>query len=62
MHKNIEIIAAGKIAEFAKFAGGERRMSPDLICLIEQSELRMEDFGLCAGVECGGAEAERDAT
>ena len=29
LHKNVEIFAAGKIAEFARFAGGERRKSPD---------------------------------
>ena len=27
--KNVEIFAVGKIAEFARFAGGERRKSPD---------------------------------
>ena len=27
--KNAEIFAVGKIAEFAKFAGGKRRKSPD---------------------------------
>ena len=27
--KNVEIFAEGKIAEFARFAGGERRKSPD---------------------------------
>ena len=31
MHKNVEIFAIGKIAEFARFAGGERRKSPDLV-------------------------------
>ena len=29
LHKNVEIFAVGKIAEFARFAGGERRKSPD---------------------------------
>ena len=30
--KNAEILSVGKIAEFAKFAGGgERRKSPDLV-------------------------------
>ena len=29
--KNVEILSVGKIAEFAKFAGGERRKSPDLV-------------------------------
>ena len=27
--KNVEILSVGKIAEFAKFAGGKRRKSPD---------------------------------
>ena len=31
--KNAEILSVGKIAEFAKFAGGKRRKSPDLISL-----------------------------
>ena len=31
LHKNVEIFAVGKIAEFARFAGGERRKSPDLV-------------------------------
>ena len=33
-----EILSSGKIAEFAKFAGGKRRKSPDLISLYERSE------------------------
>ena len=32
--KNVEILSVGKIAEFAKFAGGKRRKSPDHYCLI----------------------------
>ena len=32
--KNAEILSVGKIAEFAKFAGGERRKSPDRFSLI----------------------------
>ena len=31
--KNVEILSVGKIAEFAKFAGGERQKSPDRFCL-----------------------------
>ena len=34
LHKNVEIFAVGKIAEFARFAGGERRKSPDRFSLI----------------------------
>ena len=37
--KNVEILSGGKIAEFAKFAGGKRRKSPDLISLYVRSEL-----------------------
>ena len=36
--KNVEILSVGKIAEFAKFAGGKRRKSPDLISFYERSE------------------------
>ena len=32
--KNVELFAVGKIAEFARFAGGERRKSPDRFSLI----------------------------
>ena len=32
--RNVEILSVGKIAEFAKFAGGERRKSPDRFSLI----------------------------
>ena len=32
--KNVEILSVGKIAEFAKFAGGKRRKSPDRFSLI----------------------------
>ena len=38
LHKNVEIFAVGKIAEFARFAGGERRKSPDCYSLTERSE------------------------
>ena len=31
--KNVEILSVGKIAEFAKFAGGKRRKSPDRFLL-----------------------------
>ena len=32
LHRNVEIFAVGKIAEFARFAGGERRKSPVRCC------------------------------
>ena len=38
LHKNVEIFAVGKIAEFARFTGGERRKSPDRYSLTERSE------------------------
>ena len=38
VHRNVEILAVGKIAEFARFAGGERRKSPDRFSLTERSE------------------------
>ena len=38
LHRNVEIFAVGKIAEFARFAGGERRKSPDRYSLTERSE------------------------
>ena len=34
LHKKVEIFAVGKIAEFARFAGGERRKSPDRFSFI----------------------------
>ena len=34
LHKNVEILAVGKIAEFARFAGGESRKSPVRFSLI----------------------------
>ena len=43
--KNAEILSVGKIAEFAKFAGGERRKSPDR-CLINRAERVMDGRGL----------------
>ena len=35
--KNAEILSVGKIAEFAKFAGGKRRKSPDH-CLFNRAK------------------------
>ena len=39
--KNAEILSVGKIAEFAKFAGGKRRKSPDR-CLFNRAERVMD--------------------
>ena len=41
--KNAEILSVGKIAEFAKFAGGKDESLQTAICLIERSELWMEE-------------------
>ena len=43
--KNVEILSVGKIAEFAKFAGGKRRKSPDR-CLLNRAERVMNGRGL----------------
>ena len=56
--KNIEILTVGKIAEFAKFAGGKRRKSPDLISLYERSELLGR--GHIESLRALGADADKD--
>ena len=56
--KNVEIFAVGKIAEFARFAGGERRKSPDLISLYERSELLGR--GHIESLRALGADADKD--
>ena len=56
--KNVEILSVGKIAEFAKFAGGKRRKSPDLISLYEQSELLGR--GPTESLRALGADADKD--
>ena len=43
--KNVEILSVGKIAEFAKFAGGGRLKSPDR-CLFNRAERIMDGRGL----------------
>ena len=43
--RNVEILSVGKIAEFAKFAGGKRRKSPDR-CLFNRAERVMDGRGL----------------
>ena len=43
--KNAEILFVGKIAEFAKFAGGKRRKFPDS-CLFNRAERVMNGRGL----------------
>ena len=62
LHKNVEIFAAGKIAEFARFAGGERRKSPDRFFFIYPGQRRgycwrVEDWR-SDGVQRSGTEAE----
>ena len=56
--KNAEILSVGKIAEFAKFAGGERRKSPDLISLYERSELLGR--GPIESLRALGADVDKD--
>ncbi len=56
--KNVEILSVGKIAEFAKFAGGKRRKSPDLISLYERSELLGR--GPIESLRALGADADKD--
>ena len=56
--KNVEILSSGKIAEFAKFAGGKRRKSPDLISLYERSELLGR--GPIESLRALGADADKD--
>ena len=56
--KNVEILSVGKIAEFAKFAGGERRKSPDLISLYERSDLLGR--GPIESLRALGADADKD--
>ena len=56
--KNVEILSVGKIAEFAKFAGGKRRKSPDLISLYERSESLGR--GPTESLRALGADADKD--
>ena len=56
--RNVEILSVGKIAEFAKFAGGKRRKSPDLINLYERSELLRR--GPIESLRALGADADKD--
>ena len=56
--KNVEILSVGKIAEFAKFAGGKRRKSPDLITLYERSELLEREP--IESLRALGADADKD--
>ena len=56
--KNVEILSVGKIAEFAKFAEGKRRKSPDLISLYERSDLLGR--GPIESLRALGADADKD--
>ena len=62
LHKNVEIFAVGKIAEFARFAGGERRKSPDRLPFIYPAKGGDIVDGKRIGVlmECSGAERRRN--
>ena len=56
--KNVEILSVGKIAEFAKFAGGKIRKSPDLISFYERSESLGR--GPTESLRTLGADADKD--
>ena len=62
LHKNVEIFAVGKIAEFARFAGGERRKSPDRFSFIYPGRRRgycwWEEDWRSDGVQRSGTETE----
>ena len=60
--KNVEILTVGKIAEFARFAGGERRKSPDRFSLYILAEGGDIVDGKRIGVlmECSGAERRQN--
>ena len=56
--KNVEILSVGKIAEFAKFAGEKDESLQTVVCLIERSELWMEEDWRSDGVQRSATEAE----
>ena len=62
LHRNVEILAVGKIAEFARFAGGERRKSPDrcfLYILAEGGDI-IDGKRIGVLMECSGAERRQN--
>ena len=58
MEKDAEILSVGKIAESARFAGEEDLSLKTAICLIERSELWMEEDWRSDGVQRSGMETE----
>ena len=57
--KNAEIFAVGKIAEFAKFAGGKRRKSPDRYLFYRaERALTVKRIGVL--LECSEAERKQN--
>ena len=56
--KNAEILSVGKIAEFAKFAGGKRRKSPDRY-LFNRAE-RVVGAWAIESLRALGADADKD--
>ena len=60
--RDAEILSVGKIAEFARFAGGERRKSPDRFSFIYPGRRRgycwREEDWRSDGVQRSGTEAE----
>ena len=57
--KNVEILSFGKIAEFAKFAGGKRRKSPDRFPFISWPKAGISLMGGFLTLYRSGAGAER---
>ena len=57
--KNAEILSVGKIAEFAKFAGGKRRKSPDR-CLFNRAERVLTVKRIDVLEECSEAERSQN--
>ena len=58
LHRNVEIFAVGKIAEFARFAGGERRKSPDRFSIPSGASNDSEEDWRSGVVQRSGTEAE----
>ena len=60
--KNAEILSVGKIAEFAKFAGGKRRKSPDrfVLYILAKGEDIVDGKRIGVLMECSGAERRQN--
>ena len=60
--RNVEILTVGKIAEFAKFAGGKRRKSPDrfVLYILAKGEDIVDGKRIGVLMECSGAERRQN--